>query len=432
MKKTVLILVLNIIVLSAQTEMSVEDAIQIGLINNFDIQIARNNAEIAENNKTLGTSGLLPTLDANGGYQLSTSEQETNSPFSFGNSDNEIWSGQVQLNWTLFDGFKMFTDKKRYNQLADLGKYQARNLIENRVVSIMRSYFNLVQQEQLLDVAANTMAISETRLNKEKVRSELGSASSTDLLNARVSYNNDRAAYINRQLEVEIAKKELNIILGQEPTTEISVGNKIIITPMDTEYDEILNLTREKNSNLIIARQHLEVAQQNKNLSRSSFLPRLLFNGNYSYADRTVDSKTRGEVVTTQSTDKAAGLTLSWNLFNGFRNKVDEQNARIQVRNQELALRNEENRFAGIVREKYDTFLKRMELLELEEENVKASEQNLRLQEDRYQIGTSTSLEFRDAQVNLARAQNTLIVARYQVRISRLEIDQLIGNIKIK
>jgi len=432
MKKTVLILVLNIIVLSAQTEMSVEDAIQIGLINNFDIQIARNNAEIAENNKTLGTSGLLPTLDANGGYQLSTSEQETNSPFSFGNSDNEIWSGQVQLNWTLFDGFKMFTDKKRYNQLADLGKYQARNLIENRVVSIMRSYFNLVQQEQLLDVAANTMAISETRLNKEKVRSELGSASSTDLLNARVSYNNDRAAYINRQLEVEIAKKELNIILGQEPTTENSVGNKIIITPMDTEYDEILNLTREKNSNLIIARQHLEVAQQNKNLSRSSFLPRLLFNGNYSYADRTVDSKTRGEVVTTQSTDKAAGLTLSWNLFNGFRNKVDEQNARIQVRNQELALRNEENRFAGIVREKYDTFLKRMELLELEEENVKASEQNLRLQEDRYQIGTSTSLEFRDAQVNLARAQNTLIVARYQVRISRLEIDQLIGNIKIK
>jgi len=70
MKNIVLILVLNILILSAQNEMSVEDAIQLGLKNNFDIQIARNNAEIAENNKTLGTSGLLPTPDANGGYQL--------------------------------------------------------------------------------------------------------------------------------------------------------------------------------------------------------------------------------------------------------------------------------------------------------------------------------------------------------------------------
>ena len=83
------------------------------------------------------------------------------------------------------------------------------------------------------------------------------------------------------------------------------------------------------------------------------------------------------------------------------------------------------------MREKYITFQQRLKLIELEEQNVVAAEQNLKLQSDRYQIGAASSLEFRDAQVNLTRAQAALIVAKYQARISRLEIEQLIGNIEI-
>jgi outer membrane protein len=431
MKKILIILFSGVISTMAQTEMSVEDVIKLGLRNNYDIRIARNNAEIAANNRALGTAGFLPTLDAGGGYQIARSEQETNSPFSFGNSDNENLSGQIQLNWTLFDGFRMFTERKRFNQVADLGQYQARNVIENTVVSILRAYFNLVQQEQLLDVAANTLAISESRLSKEKVRNELGGASSTDLLNARVSFNNDRAAFLTQQLNVEIARKDLNIILGREPTEPIAVAKNILLISLEMTYEDILNLALERNSAIVIARQNLSIARQNQHLTRSPLMPRLALNSSYVYGDRTVDSESRGE-INTKSTDWAAGLTLSWNLFNGFRNRVDIQNSKIELTNRELALRNEENRLAGLVREKYDNYLKRMELVALEEENVIAAEQNLQLQQDRYQIGTSSSLEFRDAQVNLARAGNALIVARYQARISRLEIDQLIGNIVIE
>jgi outer membrane protein len=84
-----------------------------------------------------------------------------------------------------------------------------------------------------------------------------------------------------------------------------------------------------------------------------------------------------------------------------------------------------------LVRERYVTMQKRLELMELEEQNVVAATQNLQLQQDKYNIGATTSLEFRDAQVNLIRSQSTLIVARFQARISRLEIEQLIGNIQV-
>lgn len=430
MNKIFTTILISVTLINAQDEMSVEDVIILGLKNNYDIQIARNNAEVVDNNKILGISGFLPTIDATGGYQQSSSSVETNSPFGFGDSDRELLNGQLQLNWILFDGFKMFADRKRFNQLAELGEFQTRNIIENNVVSIMRAYFNLVQHEQLLSVSENTIAVSETRLEKEKVRNELGGTSSTDLLNARVSYNNDRATYLSQQLNVKVAKKELNIILGRSPVEQINIKKTINIIPLTLTYDEILNLTKEKNSQLSIARKNLDIARQNKKISGSSFLPRVSTSGNYNFSDQTDDTESRGE-INSESKGLTTGLSLSWNLFNGFRNSVDIQNKKLELKNSELSLLNEENRLAGLVKEKYDTFLKRLELLQLEEENVIAAEQNLKLQQDRFDIGTTSSLEFRDAQVNLALAQNRQITARYQAQISRLEIDQLIGNIAI-
>ena len=111
---------------------------------------------------------------------------------------------------------------------------------------------------------------------------------------------------------------------------------------------------------------------------------------------------------------------------------MDVQNKKLELKNQKLALLNEENRLAGLVKEKYDTFLKQIELLKLEDENVISAKQNLKLQQDRFDIGTASSLEFRDAQLNLALAQNRQITTRYQAQISRLEIDQLIGEIEIE
>ena len=111
MRMIFIFLLMSVFSIPAQQVLTIEDAIRFGLKNNFDIQIARNNAEIAENNRGLGTAGFLPTLDLFGNAQYLDSEQETNSPFSFGNSKTESWSGQILLNWTLFDGFGMFINK---------------------------------------------------------------------------------------------------------------------------------------------------------------------------------------------------------------------------------------------------------------------------------------------------------------------------------
>jgi outer membrane protein TolC len=416
-----------------QNLMTAEDAIMIGLKNNFDIQIARNQEAIAKNNAGKSLSGFLPTLGVAGSYQDQKSKQETNSPFSFGNSESTTLSGDIALNWILFDGFSMFVNHDQYQQLEKLGEYQARNIIETTVVTILSAYFNLVQQEQLLDVARETLEISNTRLERERVRQELGSASSTDFWNAQVSYNNDQAQLVNQELRRLIAQKDLNTLLARDVDTPVQVVKQIIIPDLAYSYEEILSFAKKQNSRLLVAQQDKTVAENNVALRRAYFYPQLSLIARYAYADRGVDSDDPRftSTIETQSQDGIVGLNLSFNLFNGMRDKIDLQNAKLEAKNKSLSLQDQENRLAATVREKLETFYKRLELIGLEEQNVLAAQQNLQLNRDRFEIGASSFLEFRDAQVNLTRSQSTLIVARYQARITRLELEQLMGTWEI-
>jgi outer membrane protein TolC len=178
--------------------------------------------------------------------------------------------------------------------------------------------------------------------------------------------------------------------------------------------------------------QGLEISRKEVKLARSNFSPEISLGTSYSYSDRTISGSDRfDEDINNTVKDGLIGLNLRWNLFNGFRDKIELENSRIAAKNQDLFVQETKNRIEGLIREKYETFRMRMELIELEEQNVIAAEQNLQLQQDRYQIGGATFLEFRDAQLNLARASVALIAARFQARITRLEIEQLIGNLKI-
>lgn len=427
-----MVLVINSILLS-QDKLTVEDAIAIGLKNNFSIQIARNNSLVAQNNTGKGTAGFLPTLDASGNYSLSESKSETNSPFSFGDSDTKGYGANLSLNWTLFDGFKMFADNSRYLQLAKLGEYQAKNLIENTVVQILQAYFNLVQQEQLLDVNKRNLEVSRLRYEKEKLRNDLGASSKTDLLNSQVAYNNDQSNLIQQDLRVDIAKKNLNILLGKNPADDIKLTDEINIPEFPLDINQVEDYVFENNSRLTVARQNKLVAEQNVTLNRSNYFPRISLGANYNYSDRSVnsDSPNFTDAITTKSTDASVALNLSFNLFNGFRDNINLENAKVDALNQQLALKDEENDLRGLVGEKFSTFKTRIITITLEELNVAAAQQNLQLQQEKFETGTANSLEFRDAQTNLLRTEINLITSRYQTRIAILELQQLMGAISI-
>jgi outer membrane protein len=422
----------------AQNILSAEDAVKIGLKNNYDIQIAKNNQEIASNNSGFGTAGFLPTLNASGTYSIKNTEQDSDSPFTFGDTDNRTKNAQLALNWTLFDGFKMFIDNSKYNELAKLGEYQSRNAIENTVIGILRAFYNVIQQKQLLEVSKNSLEISSLRMEKQQVRKDLGSSSSTDFLNARVSFNNDRSSFLKQELQLLVAKKDLNLVLGREPETNFDVGGQIQVSKIELSFDDLLKLSQENNKTLLISKQNKLIADKNLSSTKSAYYPKLALNANYGYTNSYTDrlgvvsgSGTRSDIES-KNLDKSVGLTLNFNLFNGFRDKINYQNAWLEAKNQELSFNKSLNNLNGLTHEKYTSLSKQIEITNLEEENVIAAQQNLNLLQDLFQVGAASSLEFRDAQVNLTRSQANLIAAKFQSQILRLELDQLTGLLTIE
>jgi len=419
---------------AAESELTVQDAIQIGLKNNYSIRIARTTAEIARNNTGKGTANFLPRLDAGETFRYDAKNENTGSPLSFGNADTRQWTSDIRLNWTLFDGFRMFADKRRYDELARAGYFEAKDKIEATVVGIMRSFFNLVQQQQLFDVVRETRDISRTRLEREQARHEVGGASSADLLNARVNFNKDQSALLDQELAVTIATKDLNILLARDPLTPCIVRKEIPIPSLDIPFEQLLALAQANNSTILTAQHNLNAARESVKIAQSAFWPRLDLNGTYGYNDRALFGDEVGPLADRKShaITAGAGLVMSFNIFNGSLDSINLQNARLEARTRELALRDSKNKIAGLVQEKYATFQKRMEKLHLEEQNLDTARTNLERQQERYATGAADSLDFRDAQVNYAQAQVRLIVARYDARIALLEVEQLIGRISIE
>lgn len=420
----------------AQQILTPGGAVQMGLKNNFAIRIARNNSTVAQNSRQLGRAAFFPVLDVTGSIDGSTSDLTTNNPFRpGGRSDTQTGNAQVALNWTLFDGFRMFATRQRFDALAEAGEWQTRSEIESKVLEVLQAYFNLVQQRQLLAVARQTRAVSETRFSREKTRRELGSVSSTDLLNAQVAFNNDVAAFLDQELQVTIAQKNLNRLLVFPVDTLVAVEDEISVAPLDLTYEEVRNLVRTRNSDLLAAMQSRLAAEQDLKITRSSFLPRLILGANYGYTDQSISAGTENpafpEKINNTSTDGRVNLILSFNLFNGFQDKTNYQNARLALQNRQLALQDLQEELLGLAYENYQALQTQLQLISLQEENLKAARQNLQLQEDRYAVGTATSLEFRDAQLNLARTQAAVIAARFQAKMTRLRLEKLVGRIQI-
>jgi outer membrane protein TolC len=162
----------------------------------------RIDAEIAKNNNTLGKAGFLPTLTATG--TKSWTVNNTKLEFFSGdvregkNAHSDNFNPNATLNWTIFDGFNMWISKERLNELENLGEIEARITIEENVIRMVASYYQIVQQEMLLDVIREALALSLERKKLSEARIQLGADSKLDLLQALSDLDADSARLLQK------------------------------------------------------------------------------------------------------------------------------------------------------------------------------------------------------------------------------------------
>ena len=141
----------------AQQNISLDSAVKMALINNYSIEIARSQQQIAGNNLSLGNAGFLPQLKANASNQWSENnvKQElsngsiTDKTGVTGNSLN----ASLGFSWTLFDGSKMFVNRQKFNQQYQLSEIALKQASEELIYKIMFQYYSIIKQKQQIKVS---------------------------------------------------------------------------------------------------------------------------------------------------------------------------------------------------------------------------------------------------------------------------------------
>lgn len=413
----------------AQQKLTLQNAVDAALKNNFSISIARGEMEIADNNLTPGNAGFLPTLDVVG--TLARSVTNTTQEYFDGRmvdrngAITKNLNTSLALNWTIFDGLKMFAELDRLKELKKNGEINFRSVVEQSVSSVILEYYNIVRQQQILEVIKKSIALSEERVRIAENKLEVGSGSRFDLRQAKVDLNEDKTNYLREELKLMQAEINLNELLGRDVSEQFEVEDTIVINK-NLNPDDMLSSALEKNSLLLIARQNKNLSDINLRLAHSSWFPNIGLTAGYNYTKSEAEA---GFIKSNLNNGFNYGVTAALNLFNGLNTATAIQNAAVNIDINKTTLNRTEENVKASVLTSYKRYNNSLVLVELETENLESARENVSIAVERLRLGTLTPLEFRETQKRFLESQSRLLQAQYEAKSAETDLLRLSGEL---
>ena len=414
--------------LQAQSELSFEEALAYTLKNNYDIKVARINQKVAENNATKQNNGYLPTVSASGNYgwtfnggNLETVQGDRN----LDPNSSYSWGGGVDVNYTLWDGRGRKYNYLQSQQLKELSALQVRQLIENTILQLSTVYYNASLQQNTVASLREALSISKDRLKRAQYSYEYGQGTQLDILNAQVDLNTDSVNLLNAIQQLSNSIRNVNFIMGAEISNEISLTDEITI---DRTLQKADMLQLAKDRNVLIAQLDKNLLSQEYALgsSRAAFLPTISANAGYDYRG-SLDPN--GAFVTGNTiSGPNAGLTLSWNLFNG-QLKTQIKNAELNLESLATQKENTARQVEFDLLNAFDAYETALFILDSQQDNVTTARRNFERSQESFKLAQINSVEFRQAQLNLLNAEIQLNQSKIDAKNAELQVLALVGKI---
>ena len=416
--------------IAAQKLVSVSEAIELALENNYGIKIISNNKEIAKNNAGVLNSGYLPTVTSSSGATFNRDNLEA----EFANGESTALNGakssrynaSINLNYTLFDGLGRYYDYKRLKETYKLSELQARETIENTIAQLYVVYYNVAQVTENVTVLEKTLTISKDRITRANYQFEYGQGTMLNVLNAQVDINNDSINLINAKQQLVNTKRDLNVVLGNVISSEFRVDTTIDFK-LDIDQNDLATKVKSNNVNLLQLDKNIMINTFIVKANKSGYLPSLGLTGSYGWNKG--NNNAASFVAVSTNTGLSGGLSLSWNLFDGGATATRVTNAKIELENRSLE---KESMVIDIERNfnnAWDDYQNKLTIFQVQENNIITSTNNFNRTQEKYKLGQATSIEFRQAQLNLINSELNRNQAKYAAKIAELTVLQLSGEL---
>lgn len=436
----IVLIALSFNAIAQEKLLSKTEAIALALEQNFGIKVAENTVEIADNNQGVLNTGFLPTLSGSAGATYNRDDSTIEFPgqvdengiprpdVEINKAEAQRYNAGLNLNYTLFDGLGRRYNYKRLKEQYQLTELQARETIQNTILQLLSIYFEVARLSENEYAQKEALEVSKDRIKRAEYAFEYGQNTQLDVLNAEVDVTNDSIILLNTQRLLKNTKRDLNVVLNQEVSSLFEVDTLISFIPM-LELQAMVDDVSINNLAILQTERNLAINEYDIKVSKSGYLPVIGLTGSYGWNlnQSAASAFFPGTNNNTLNLSLNAGLT--WNLFDGGNTTVRVRNAKIAYENQELLKRQVELEVARDIENALESYENRLAIYIIQEKAVITNQNNFERSREQYQLGRITSIEFRQAQINLLTAQTTKNLAKYDAKLAELELLQLTGQL---
>ena len=404
----------------ARGVVTVDEAVRRALARNHDLQTTRENIEAAAGRRKQALQRYLPGISASMDYQRSFDDRAV---FSGGTSfpvNPNNYSQTYALSQTLIDWGAIKSIQAAGSDLS-ASKFDYEQARADIVLLTKQQYYTLLRAQLLSDVADSALVVSQQELRRVNSLFELGMVAKGDVLKAQVRISQSQLDVLSNRNTVVLERARLARLMGQDPNDDLEAARDVSTSPTVVDSAAVLDEAIRNRPDLKAAEASLAAANANVGAARADYLPTL--RGRLSY--------THSDSVFTLSGEPSRNLTLGLDLplFSSFYGTKGAIRASRAARNQaRYALDRLRLDVAVEVREAIANARQANEGLLVAADQVASAEEDLKLSQEKYNVGSGTILELIDAQVALQRARSNYVQALTQVRSSEASLERVRGR----
>ncbi|CAM3901314.1 TolC family protein [Flavobacterium branchiophilum] len=409
----------------AQDILTIEKAAALVLEHHFDIKLAQNDLAIAQINNTIGNAGMLPNITAsinnNNSLFNTTQTQSDGNQKTLNGAKNSNLTYGVGLDWTLFDGMKMFAKREQLKVLEKQSASQLKVAIVSKMSELYQTYYGLIQQKQQLKALDTAWTVSKERLQLAQNRYTIGKASKLEVLNAQVDLNSDQSLILQQKQQIKESLIALNQLTNQPLEHVFEIENDFNIQNL-IEKNSLLEKALQQNPQLQTLILSKNAAEWQLKQAKASRYPVVKINTGYNF---THTEASLGFVTQSSGKGLVYGFSASVPVFNGNLQQRNEKLAQKAIENTNLTYEKQKLEIESQLSILFERFKTHLNLIDIEAKNVAIAKQNLDITLAKFKIGTISTMELRTAQLNYVAAQLRWHEAQYQAKQNEILIKEL-------
>ncbi len=424
---------------------TLQEAIDIALENNYQLKQAKNNLDLAEYRVKSEYADFLPSVNSSINGSRRTGQQFISDRFSEGldpfvDITSQSISGNISANIPVFRGFENINSLRASQQSKISEEESFQRAKEQVIFNTASNYLQVLLDMELLEIRKENLENSRKQLEQVQAQVEVGSRPTVDLYNQEAQVANDELLLTQQENSLKFSKllliRQLQIDpLGDyefevpEIEAEVSSANM-----QSFSLSELIDQALLNRSDLKSAIANIRTLDYQLSIAKSSLYPSVSasFGLSSSYSDQySVLGESVGfsDQFFDQRINRSLGFSVSIPLFQNWNRMTNIQSSKVQLKNAELNLDNSRLQVIQEVTQAYNDYSSYVQQLSASEKSLKASERAFVTQQERYNVGSSTLIELSQAQANYVSAQSDYTQAVYNLIFQEKLLDYYLGKL---